>query len=171
MNKLIFATICFAMAGALHQAKADPLVLSKPEIQDHGRTPGVANPNVTQENIHQTICVSGWTKTVRPSSGYTDKLKKQQIEEYHYVDKRPGSYEEDHLISLQLGGHPTDPKNLWPEPYNIRCGARVKDVIETKLKRLVCSGKLTLVEAQQAISTDWVAAYKKYVNANGCPIK
>ena len=26
-------------------------------------------------------------------------------------------YQEDHLISLELGGHPTDPRNLWPEPY------------------------------------------------------
>ena len=26
-------------------------------------------------------------------------------------------YQEDHLISLELGGNPTDPRNLWPEPY------------------------------------------------------
>jgi hypothetical protein len=27
-------------------------------------------------------------------------------------------YEEDHLISLEDGGDPTDPRNLFPEPYN-----------------------------------------------------
>jgi hypothetical protein len=42
-------------------------------------------------------------------------------------------------------------------------------VVETKLKRMVCDGEMTLTEAQQAISTDWVAAYKEHVNADGCP--
>src|SRR6058998_3049874 len=88
------------------------------DLPDKTRTPGVANPDVTQGNIDQTICVSGWTKTIRPPSSYTSKLKVEQIKEYRYKDTRPGGYEEDHLISLQLGGHPTDPKNLWPEPYN-----------------------------------------------------
>jgi hypothetical protein len=27
------------------------------------------------------------------------------------------AFQEDHLISLELGGHPTDPRNLWPQPY------------------------------------------------------
>src|SRR3954447_16464956 len=27
------------------------------------------------------------------------------------------AYQEDHLISLEIGGDPTDPRNLWPEPY------------------------------------------------------
>lgn len=56
-------------------------------------------------------------------ASYTTKLKTQQIREYRYKEKRLAEYEEDHLISLQLGGHPTDPKNLWPQPYRIKCGA------------------------------------------------
>jgi hypothetical protein len=132
-------------------------------------TPGVSNPDVTQRNIRRTICKSGWTKTIRPSTSYTNKLKRQQIEEYGYADKRLSSYEEDHLISLQLGGHPTDPRNLWPEAYAGKCGARVKDVIETKLKRLVCSGKISLEEAQQAIAFNWVVAYNDYVKPHTCP--
>jgi hypothetical protein len=132
-------------------------------------TPGATNPNVTPDNIQETICVSGWTDTIRPPSAYTTALKKKQIGQYHYKDKKLSSYEEDHLISLQLGGHPKDPHNLWPEQYHIACGARVKDVIETKLKRMVCDGEMTLTEAQHAISTDWVAAYKEHVNADGCP--
>src|SRR5712691_27286 len=82
------------------------------DLPDKTRTPGVANPDVTQNNIDQTICVSGWTKTIRPPVSYTSKLKVDQIKECGYKDKRPGDYEEDHLISLQLGGHPTDPRNL-----------------------------------------------------------
>jgi len=63
---------------------------------------------------------------------------------------------------LQLGGNPTDPKNLWPEPYAGN-GARKKDVIETKLKKLVCSGDVKLADAQKAIATNWVLAYNKYI--------
>lgn len=109
---------------------------------------------MTQDNIDQTICVSGWTATIRPGSSYTSKLKIEQIKEYSYKDKKPGDYEEDHLISLQLGGHPTDPRNLWPQPYNQACGARIKDVLETRLKRLVCDKKLPLADAQKAIATN-----------------
>ncbi len=144
-------------------------VASDGDLPDPKRTPGAANPDVTQDNIHQTICVSGWTKTIRPPVKYTNPLKQKQIEEYGYPDKDPALYEEDHLISLQLGGHPTDAHNLWPEPYQIPCGARVKDVLETRLKRLVCKGDITLEEAQHLIATNWIEAYKKYVDPDGCP--
>jgi hypothetical protein len=130
---------------------------------DSFRTPGATNPNVTQANIKKTICKSGWTKTIRPPSSYTNTLR--------YRNKKLGSYEEDHLISLQLGGDPQDPRNLWPQAYAGKCGARVKDVIETALKRLVCDPKppLTVVEAQQMISQDWVGAYTQYVREINCP--
>ena len=54
--------------------------------------------------------------------------------------------QEDHLISLELGGHPTDPRNLWPEPY-----PRASDVDreENRLNDLVCSGEISLAEAQR----------------------
>jgi hypothetical protein len=131
-------------------------------------TPGWTDPRVTQETIKQTICVSGYTSTVRPSTPYTNKLKREQIKAYSYTDTEPSHYEEDHLISLQLGGSPDDPRNLWPQPYEGTCGARVKDKIEGKLKRLVCGGKITLEEAQHAIATDWISAYKKYYDSAGC---
>lgn len=58
------------------------------DLPDPTRTPGVANPDVTQDNIKQTICVSGWTKTIRPPSSYTSKLKLEQIKEYRYRNKK-----------------------------------------------------------------------------------
>ena len=58
----------------------------------------------------------------------------------------PSAYQEDHLISLELGGHPTDPRNLWPEPYP---RAATVDRIENELNDAVCSGRLTLAEAQR----------------------
>ena len=68
------------------------------------------------------------------------------MEAYH----RKGTvsdYQEDHLISLEVGGHPTDPRNLWPEPID-----RALDVddIENQLNEQICSGQITLREGQQA---------------------
>ena len=114
-------------------------------VADPVRTPGVLNPDVRQETIADTICSQGWTRTIRPPTAYTNELKLRQMQEYG-VGGDPSGYQEDHLISLELGGHPTDPRNLWPEPY-----PRASDVdkIENELNSEVCSGQLTLAEAQQ----------------------
>jgi hypothetical protein len=73
----------------------------------------------------------------------------------------PADYEEDHFISLDLGGNPTDPQNLWPEPYGPKPGAKEKDVVENYLHKRVCAGSLTLQDAQKAIVTDWYEVYKQ----------
>ena len=115
-----------------------------PYYADLARTPGVLNPDVTQTNIATTICVSGWTKTIRPATGYTNELKLRQMRAYG-VGGSPTQYQEDHLISLELGGHPTDPRNLWPEPYP---RAAAVDRIENDLNARVCAGELSLGSAQ-----------------------
>jgi hypothetical protein len=128
-------------------------------------TPGALNPVVTQATIHSTICVSGWTATIRPPVTFTNSLKIKQIGQYGYTDKKSASYEEDHLISLELGGAPTDPSNLWPEPYvalladGRSTGAHTKDAFETKLKTQVCAGTIALAAAQVEIGDHWVHAY------------
>jgi len=134
------------------------------DLPDPTVTPGATNPAVTQDTIKDTICKIGWTKTIRPPNGYTSKLKVQQMRDLGLTGS-PREYEEDHLISLELGGHPTDPKNLWPEPWTSDNSARKKDALETYLKRQVCAGRVTLAEAQQAIATNWIAAYDKYMPA------
>jgi hypothetical protein len=127
------------------------------QLPDPNCTPGVTNPNVTQANIWSTICKVGWTSTIRPPRTVTYKLKVQGIKDYGYADKSTASYEEDHLISLELGGSPSDPKNLWPE-YDAGKIPNPKDNVEYALNREVCSGKLTLAQAQQEIATDWTTA-------------
>jgi len=131
-------------------------------------TPGVAASDVTQENIKTTICVSGFTKPPRrPPSSYTDSLKLKGFDQYGLSDRIKGDYEEDHLISLELGGDPTNPENLWPEPYKVSIpdgGARYKDKVEKYLNRQVCEGKITLAEAQKAIVTDWYQVYQSMPN-------
>jgi hypothetical protein len=134
-------------------------------LPDPRRTPGATNPQVTQANIDSTICVSGWTSTIRPTSSYTTSLKEQQLASgyaYH-GDMNTSDYEEDHLISLEIGGSPTSALNLWPEPYNAPDGARVKDEIENKLNSLVCARTVTLATAQHAIASSWYMTYLTYI--------
>jgi hypothetical protein len=111
-------------------------------------TPGVVNPEVTQATIHETICVRGWTKTIRPPVDYTNRLKLEQMRAYRLTGSASG-YQEDHLISLELGGNPTDPRNLWPEPYP---RASEVDATENDLNHRICAGSLSLVDAQRKIS-------------------
>jgi hypothetical protein len=118
-------------------------------------TPGAIDERVTQNNISQTICVNGYTKTVRPPVSYTNQLKIRQIATYGYTDTKKIDYEEDHLISLELGGSPTDPKNLWPEPG---ASPNPKDKIENLCHEKVCSGQITLSDAQREIATNWQTA-------------
>jgi hypothetical protein len=108
-------------------------------------TPGVLNPDVTQATIAQTICARGWTKTVRPPASYTNTLKLEQMHRYGFTGGAV-DYQEDHFISLELGGDPRDPRNLWPER---RPRADRVDSIENELNAKVCSGDLSLAEAQR----------------------
>ena len=131
------------------------------------RTPGAINPDIAQENIRETICNPRWsTKSIRPEASYTNRLKIEQIGEYGYSDSRLRDYEEDHFIPLELGGNPTDPKNLWPEPFETSIpdgGAHAKDKVENYLHAEVCSGSLTLEQAQREISEDWYRVYQASV--------
>ncbi|MDP9904698.1 hypothetical protein [Arthrobacter bambusae] len=122
-------------------------------------TPGVRNSAVTQATIHETICTSGWTKTIRPPEAVTGAEKQSNAKSYGFHgDWKTAEY--DHLLSLELGGAPNDPKNLWVEPN--RAGAtgvnNTKDLVENALHAAVCKGTVTLDAAQKAITTDWTTA-------------
>jgi hypothetical protein len=93
-------------------------------------------------------------------------MKREVYREYGITSHGPGDYEIDHLISLELGGS-NSIKNLWPESHRTSpWNAQVKDRLEDKLHELVCSGHLDIKTAQQAIASNWIEAYKKYVSPN-----
>lgn len=134
-------------------------------LPDHKCTPGLVNRDVTQKTIHSTICVSGWTTTVRPSSSVTSREKTVSMGQYGSTGSA-SAYEYDHLIPLELGGAVNDPRNLWPEPHSALVtssngtvtaqeGAYMKDAVENKLKRLVCNGSMSLSAARTIMRTDW----------------
>lgn len=164
----IVVTGAFAVALTLGYCGRGAVGQTMPTILPPPGVTGATNPNVTQDNIDTTICVPNWTKSVRPAARLTTALKIKQLKELGYADQNPRDYEEDHPISLELGGAPYDINNLWPELYAGVCGARVKDKIEDELHRLVCSRAITLSEAQTAIATNWVAAYNRYLGPLDC---
>lgn len=128
-------------------------------LPDPKCTPGAANPSVTQDNIKDTICVPGFSKTVRPTVSYTTPLKIKLMRAYGFTDSR-SNYELDHLISLEIGGNPTDVRNLWPEPGYGQYNFHIKDRFENYLHNAVCSGSMSLLEAQKEIATDWLTNWK-----------
>lgn len=118
----------------------------------------VLNYQVTQATIHQTICVPGWTKTVRPPVTYTDSLKQQQIQQLN-LPGILGDYEEDHRVPLELGGSPSAPHNLTPEPHT---SSSQKDHDENVFKGYVCSGQKTLEQAQREFINKWLGPWPTY---------
>jgi hypothetical protein len=143
LRTLLVAGAVLLLVGAFVQPRAS--TSKGPYHADLVRTPGVLNPDATQANIASTICKHGWTRTIRPPTDYTNALKVKQMRAYG-VSGAPSQYQEDHLISLELGGHPTDPRNLWPESYP---RAADVDAIENELNAKVCGGDLSLADAQQ----------------------
>jgi hypothetical protein len=128
-------------------------------------TPGLINPLVTQGNIRSNICVSGWTATVRPPLTYTNQLKYAQLHSGYNLagDLNMKHYEEDHIVPLEVGGNPSNPLNLFPQPRNIRFSAYLKDQLENRMHQLVCSGRVTLKVAQSVFLTNWEKGYSKYL--------
>jgi hypothetical protein len=145
LDLTVALVVAALVVAALTHCGGDDKPTLPPVLANATLTPGALNPDVTQDTIDRTICVRGWTRTVRPPSGYTSRLKLEQMEQYGLTGS-PSGYQEDHLISLELGGHPTDPRNLWPEPYP---RAAEVDGIENELNDKVCSGRLSLAEAQR----------------------
>jgi hypothetical protein len=179
---------------------------------DPMRTPGAANPQITQRNIQETICSRRWiTRVIRPPAQYTSRLKRKQLREYgdtvhqaraELTNPNTGKldttrcvphsdnmacYEEDHLIPLEDGGDPADPRNLWPEPYNPRVGgtimgARQKDVVEAFVHDEICydipgarknsylpaTTSITLRRGQGILAGDWYACYVSIEKGKPC---
>jgi hypothetical protein len=142
---LIYLRPAFESRQSLHVV---PVSFPEPSL-----TPGVA----AAVNRDQICRSTGPKNRIVPAS-----LQRRVFEEYGISGAEPRAYEVDYLITPALGGA-DDIRNLWPQSYSSAVwNARVKDALEDRLHDLVCDGRLDLVTAQRDISSDWIAAYKKY---------
>ncbi len=120
-------------------------------LQDSACTPGAIFSTATV----QQICKSGYSSSVRnvPTSE-----KDQVYAEYSITHHSAGQYEVDHLISLEIGGS-NDIANLWPEAASPTPGFHQKDQVENYLHTQVCTGAMSLKDAQNEIATNWLTVY------------
>ncbi len=155
----LLASVAYAAGYIAPDGRTEAQLVAAHVLPDRAQFPGAINPAVTQDTIGSTVCVAGWTATVRPPTSYTTKIRNALTPAGH----KPLDGELDHDLSIEDGGSPDSPANLWWMIYADRYGARVKDVLETRLKRLVCAHTIPLDEARGALLGNWLVAYQKYV--------
>ncbi|MDT7597330.1 MAG: hypothetical protein QOJ06_2876 [Pseudonocardiales bacterium] len=114
---------------------------------DPACTPGATDGGLPMAQL----CPVAHTKQIRPPASYTNALKRTQMRAYGDTGS-PATFEEDHLIALELGGAPRDPHNLWPQPHS---SPNEKDTVEGAAHDAVCTGKIALPDAQHRIAPDW----------------
>ena len=120
-------------------------------------TPGDAL-NVTADDL----CKPGHAEI----EGKTPVQVKRQVFDRYGIRGNLVGYNVDHLIPPELGGS-SSIKNIWPQPLAGEWTYHMKNLLERRLLKLVCSGALDLKIAQQEIARDWIGTYKKYVSAPG----
>lgn len=121
-------------------------------------TPGVVRPVAAAE-----VCRARLNDNV----DVVPAVQRQVFAEYGMAHAEAKPYEVDYLVTPALGGS-DDIRNLWPQPYSgSPWNAYVKDALEDRLWRMVCTGQIDLATAQREIAVNWVAAYRKYFHTRG----
>jgi hypothetical protein len=136
------AVIIFLVWASINTLSADELPL---------------NPLVNEDTIGDTICVHGWTKTVRPSVNITNHIKRRMMFDIGVPSEGEPDIILDHRIPLSLGGSPDEKTNFILQPTD---ESHDKDRVELCLSRMVCAGKIKLSAAQNAIWSNWQTAAK-----------
>lgn len=98
-------------------------------------TPGAVDPIPVAQ-----LC----SESTRTRRHVSESTKRAVFAEYGIYGEERRRYVIDHRVPLEIGGG-NDIRNLWPE---LRDAAERKDRLEDKARRDVCSGRVTLGEAQ-----------------------
>jgi hypothetical protein len=157
--------LCLLTAGCAHLATPPPPPSATLSAAEAREQPCIAtphgcialNPDVTADTIGRTICVPGYTRSVRPSSSYAQGIKLRLMREAGLDLATISAYELDHIVPLALGGHPRKLSNLALQPWEGEHGAHRKDALETRLHAQVCRHELSLQAAQTCIAANWEA--------------
>ena len=144
-------------------------------LPDPRCSPGAVQPGYTIRDICPHVNPA--LEAMRP-----DTAEKAAVYRAYGITSHPyGKYEIDHVVAIsslgEAGSDPAHPTaNLFPELNDTPDPAMIrkyhlppsyihnsKDLLELVLHDKVCAGAVPLATAQQAMDTDWVAAYQKYV--------
>jgi hypothetical protein len=121
----------------------------------------VLDPGVTPETIAATICQADYAKRARAPDTVTGGIKLRLLNQHGLSE---GSlYRLEQRMPLELGGHPSDPRNFTLEYWDTEASANRKLQLLRVLQGRVCDRQMGLREAQAAYFTDWRAAYERYI--------
>jgi len=118
---------------------------------------GACTPGSVLNVSSDQVCQPGYASSVRDVS---ESERDQVYAAYGIANTAPGQYEIDHLVPLSLGGS-NDISNLWPQPDSANLGNQEKDAVENYLHDQVCSGSMSLADAQRSIASNWVTVYSQ----------
>jgi hypothetical protein len=158
---LVPLSVLFLLSGSPLIAQAPPTdarasKAHEPYLPDPKLTPGQAMPGWTRD------MTKGGTRQYRHVS---EKLKRDVWALYGYdktigpYDVRHKNHEFDHLIPVCLGGTSTA-ENIWPQPYEGRWNAHMKDKLEMRVRARVLRGEIPIDRAQRMFTSNWIDAYK-----------
>ena len=117
-------------------------------------------PGAYKQEANESFCVVGFSKTIRKVS---EKTKQKIYNRYNVPLEDRGGYvtKIDHLVPLQFYGT-NEESNLWPHYFNTEYGVLKKNKLENLLKKKICNGEITQIEAIKCIINDWTLCYRKY---------
>jgi hypothetical protein len=123
---------------------------------------GYKTPGGTVKANNTQICAADFA--AKPVAGWQ---RNEALERYGI---RPEGFsgELDHLVPVSLGGS-NDPDNLWPFHPQGDFTLDAKNALAARLRDMVCAGKISLKEAQEAFKKDWTKAYRQHMTALNAP--
>ena len=112
----------------------------------------------------EQLCTSDFATSLKAVSNW------QRAEALERYGLRPDGFsgELDHLVPVSLGGS-NDPDNLWPFHASGSFTLEAKQALAIKVHDMVCAGKLSLKDAQDAFRKDWTLAYQVHMKALNAP--
>jgi hypothetical protein len=121
---------------------------------DRHCAPGTLNAAVIGHTAG-TICDPRWLASTS-SSHLAPATRQRLVIEYQL----PGpviTYVVAHVVPIEDGGSPTNPRNLYVLPLNGWGGERTKAVVAGKLHDEICAHRLTVAEAAKTLEGNWLA--------------
>jgi hypothetical protein len=102
-------------------------------------------------------------KRDKERGGVTLAMEKKVFSRYRLPWSRRAEFKIDHLIPVELGGADTV-DNLWPQNLSAKpYSADRKELLTEMLLARIRAGQMTLAQAQEQISRDWIDAFIDHV--------
>src|SRR5215475_8705762 len=140
------------------------VALALPAIALAQQPSSMKTPGATSKAKSEQVCAADYAASVKPIADW------QKAEALGRYGIRPESFsgELDHLVPVALGGS-NDPDNLWPFRGTSDLTLDAKNALAAKLHDMVCSGKMSLKDAQDAFKKDWAKAYRTHMTTLNAP--